>query len=59
MKAEIRKVVILDTEDKDIAKAALKAALSVKNQEVQSKEEGDAKMDTIIHFLNSIIDNFD
>mgnify|MGYP006983161307 CR=1 FL=1 len=59
MKAEIRKVVILDTEDKDIAKAALKAALSVKDHEVLSNEEGDAKMDTIIHFLNSIIDNFD
>ena len=59
MKAEIRKVVILDTEDKDIAKAALEAALSVKNHEVLSNEEEDAKMDTIIHFLNSIIDNFD
>lgn len=59
MKAEIRKVVILDTEDKNIAKAALKAALSVKDHEVLSNEEGDAKMDTIIHFLNSIIDNFD
>lgn len=59
MKTEIRKVVILDTEDKDIAKAALKVALSVKNHEFQSNEEGDAKMDTIIHFLNSIIDNFD
>lgn len=59
MKAEIRKVVILDTEDKDIAKAALKAALSVKDHEVLSNEEVDAKIDTIIHFLNSIIDNFD
>lgn len=59
MKAEIRKVVILDTEDKDIAKEALKAALSVKDHEVLNNEEGDAKMDTIIHFLNSIIDNFD
>ena len=59
MKAEIRKVVILDTEDKDIAKAALKAALSIKNHEVLSEEEGDTKMDTIINFFNSIIDNFD
>lgn len=59
MKAEIRKVVILDTEDKNIAKAALKAALSVKDNEVLNNEEGNAKMDTIIHFLNSIIDNFD
>lgn len=59
MKAETRKVVILDTEDKDIAREALKAALSIKNHEVKCEEEGDAKMDTIIHFLNSIINNFD
>ena len=59
MKVETRKVVILDTEDKETAKAALRAALSVKNHEVKNEEEGDVKMDAIIHFLNSIIDNFD
>ena len=59
MKVETRKVVILDTEDKETAKAALHAALSIKNHEVKNEEEGDAKMDAIIHFLNSIIDNFD
>lgn len=59
MKVETRKVVVLDAEDKVKAKQALQAALSVRNKECTSEEEGDSKMDTIISFLNSIIDNID